>query len=84
MNTPWREEGVSKTLRLPNGERHSERHSEHIPGERRAFQRSYGTLPVKLMPARCSEEVTVSPNTGPSDGTNWMMSGGRPQSRSTL
>lgn len=31
---------------------------------------TYGTLPVKLMPHRCSELVTVSPNVGPSAGTN--------------
>lgn len=33
------------------------------------------TLPVKLMPHRCSELVTVSPKVGPSAGTNWMMLG---------
>lgn len=42
---------------------------------------TYGTLPVKLMPQRCSELVTVSPNVGPSAGTNWMMLGGRPAFR---
>lgn len=45
---------------------------------------SYGTLPVKLIPAKCSEEVMVSPKTGPSAGTNWMMLGGRPHSRRIL
>lgn len=44
----------------------------------------YGTLPVKLMPARCSEAVMVSPKTGPSAGRNWMMFGGRPHSRRIL
>lgn len=42
---------------------------------------TYGTLPVKLMPQRCSELVTVSPKMGPSAGTNWIMLGGRPASR---
>jgi hypothetical protein len=42
---------------------------------------TYGTLPVKLMPQRCSELVTVSPKVGPSAGTNWIMLGGKPASR---
>lgn len=43
--------------------------------------RTYGTLPVKLMPQRCSELVIMSPNVGPSAGTNWIMLGGKPASR---
>ena len=39
------------------------------------------TLPVKLMPHRCGEESTVSPNTGPSAGTKFMTPAGSPASR---
>ena len=43
-------------------------------------KKTYGTLPVKLIPAKSGEAVTVSPNTGPSAGINWMTPGGRPLS----
>ena len=40
----------------------------------------YLTLPVKLIPARCVELVTVSPNTRPCAGIKLMMPAGRPAS----
>lgn len=45
---------------------------------------SYGTDPVKLMPARCGDAVIVSPKTGPSAGTKLITPGGTPASRIIL
>ena len=41
-------------------------------------------LPTKLTPAKSGEEVTVSPNTGPSAGTKLITPGGTPASRRSL
>lgn len=41
---------------------------------------SYGTDPVKLIPAKCGEAVIVSPNTGPSAGTKLTTPAGTPAS----
>lgn len=45
---------------------------------------TYGTEPVKLIPAKCGEAVIVSPNTGPSAGTKLTTPGGTPASRIIL
>lgn len=45
---------------------------------------TYGTDPVKLMPAKCGEAVIVSPNTGPSAGTKLTTPAGTPASRIIL
>lgn len=45
---------------------------------------TYGTDPVKLIPAKWGEEVMVSPNTGPSAGTKLTTPGGTPASVITL
>lgn len=41
---------------------------------------TYGTEPVKLMPASLGEQVIVSPKTGPSAGTKFTTPGGTPAS----
>lgn len=41
---------------------------------------SYGTDPVKLIPAKCGEAVIVSPKTGPSAGTKLTTPAGTPAS----
>lgn len=43
-------------------------------------RQTYGTLPVKLMPARCGEAVMASPKTGPSAGMKLTTPGGTPAS----
>lgn len=45
---------------------------------------TYGTDPVKLIPARWGEAVIVSPKTGPSAGMKLTTPGGRPASRQIL
>lgn len=44
---------------------------------------AYGTLPVKLMPARSGDAVIALPKTGPSAGTKFTTPGGTPASRQT-
>lgn len=46
--------------------------------------KTYGTLPVKLIPAKCLEFVIVSPKTGPSAGTKFTTPGGTPASLQIL
>lgn len=46
--------------------------------------KTYGTEPVKLMPAKCGEAVIVSPNTGPSAGMKFTTPAGTPASRIIL
>lgn len=46
----------------------------------RHTQNTYGTLPVKFIPARYGDAVMVSPNTGPSAGTKLTTPGGTPAS----
>lgn len=45
---------------------------------------TYGTDPVKLIPAKCGDAVMVSPNTGPSEGIKLTTPGGTPASRIIL
>lgn len=45
---------------------------------------AYGTLPVKLIPAKCFELVMVSPKTGPSAGTKLTTPAGTPASLQIL
>ena len=45
---------------------------------------TYAELPVKLMPAKSGESVTVSPNSGPGAGTKLTTPGGNPASLKIL
>ena len=45
---------------------------------------TYAELPVKQMPAKSGESVTVSPNRGPGAGTKFMTPGGIPASLNIL
>lgn len=45
---------------------------------------TYAELPVKLIPARSGESVTVSPNSGPGAGTTFTTPGGNPASLNIL
>ena len=45
---------------------------------------TYAELPVKLMPARSGESVTVSPKRGPGAGTKFTTPGGIPASLKIL
>lgn len=45
---------------------------------------TYAELPVKLIPARSGESVTVSPNSGPGAGTKLTTPGGNPASLNIL
>ena len=45
---------------------------------------TYAELPVKEMPAKSEESVTVSPNRGPGAGTKFMTPGGTPASLNIL
>ena len=46
--------------------------------------KTYGTEPVKLIPAKWGDAVMVSPNTGPSAGTKLTTPSGTPASRIIL
>ena len=48
------------------------------------FEETYIELPVKLIPARSLESVTVSPNRGPWAGTKLTTPGGKPASLNIL
>lgn len=45
---------------------------------------TYGTDPVKFIPAKCEDAVIVSPKTGPSAGTKLTTPAGTPASRIIL
>lgn len=47
-------------------------------------EKTYGTLPVKLIPAKYFDAVIVSPNTGPSAGIKLTTPGGTPASLQIL